>query len=1003
MKNITNWGISVSAGFLLAFFFLMAPPRVIAQIEDNPNLDQIPRYLREVPTTNDHLPLSTVITIGNWDNFNLGVAFAENNISVNPLQPTWFFTAYNTNASYHTENGHDWTTNNPNFGATMAGDPVSAYDSLGNLFYENMWQNSSGAIQGCKVIPSTTNGATWGTSVTGITGNDKNWIACDQTSGPYANYIYTVMTNNGQGNFARSMDHGATYQSTFTPSSQSLPGMMVAVGANGNTSGGAVFVVTNSGSSFASNYTFYKSTDGGATFTNLGGQQFAGYVGTDVNGRNSVEGMRTRPYPMITADNSFGSNRGRLHLVYASNDPPGNGNKPDIWNRYSDDGGDTWSAAHKVNDDPNTTQNHQWHPATWCDKETGRLYVMWMDTRDTPTRDSAYIYATYSDDGGVTFVPNQRISNKKMKINCTSCGGGGTPRYQGDYNGIVSNGKVSMVAWTDFRSGSFMSATAYFPDFALAIDHNSDTLYTPSDNITFDVSVPEVKLYSDTVILSGVVTPAPTSGSITFSFPQGNTITSFPNNKPALLTLAGNVPTGNYQAVITAAGPNGTPVHKRTATIKVLPGNGFLVTAGATPDSVCQGSTVQLSVTVTGGTAPFAYSWTSNPEGFTSNLQNPSASPTASAWYKVVVNDATTTEEDSVWVFVNVTPPMPGPISGSPTACVDGTVSFSVTEVQGATSYSWTVPADAQILNGQNTPSVSVKWGSTSGNVSVIAGNDCGTSAPSVLAVTVSMVPDQPGAITGPEIVCTASTIDYSIDEVPMATSYSWTVPVGSDIIEGQGTRQIKVIFGEFNGTITVSASNTCGNGPVQVKTIVIDSLPDPAGPITGNDTVCQNRGDYVYSVPAIPHAQEYLWTLPAGAEITAGQGTNEVTLYFGQTALSGEITVKGVSSCGEGSGSSMNILVNSCAGIHENNLNAQVSLFPNPVSGELTISINGSETRLELVITDVNGHINHAEMLQPDNREFKKKLDVSAYARGVYFIRLSNGEATFTDKFIVK
>ena len=47
--------------------------------------------------------------------------------------------------------------------------------------------------------------------------------------------------------------------------------MMVAVGPDhftlvGRVSGGAVYVVTNSGSAFASTYTFYVSTDGGTTF-----------------------------------------------------------------------------------------------------------------------------------------------------------------------------------------------------------------------------------------------------------------------------------------------------------------------------------------------------------------------------------------------------------------------------------------------------------------------------------------------------------------------------------------------------------------------------------------------------------------------------------------------------------------------------------------------------------------------------------------------------------------
>ncbi|MEI7500799.1 MAG: hypothetical protein WCK84_10170, partial [Bacteroidota bacterium] len=655
---------------------LMSVTQLFAQSQsDNPNLDQIPQYLRERAADNIDATLSSVLTVGNWDNFSLGVDFAENNMAANPNKPTWFFTAYNVNKTHHTENGIDWAINNPNFGATMQGDPVVAYDSLGNLFYENMYGST---IAGCKVVASTNNGLSWGPSVTAIAGNDKNWIACDQTSGPYANYVYSTMTNNGVGNFTRSLDHGATFTSTFAPGTQTLPGMMVCVGAQGDVQGGAVYVVTNSGNSFSSTYTFFLSNDGGATFNLKSSKQFAKYVGTDVNGRNSVQGMRTRPYPMIAADNSYGANRGKLYVVYATNDPPGNGNKPNIYCRASSDGGTTWSDAVLVNDDVNSQNNHQWHPGIWCDKETGKLYVMWMDTRDTPTSDSAFIYASYSIDGGATFVPNQRISNKKMKISCSTCGGGGTPRYQGDYNGVVSNKNVSMVGWADFRSGTFQSMTGYFPDFAMAIDKDNDTLYSPLDSTTIQVSIPEVKLYTDTVILSATITPAPTTGSVTFNYPEGNTITSYPGLKPVTVVLSGNVPIGNYLVNFFATGPNGTPAHRRTMNIIVLQGNVFVATATAAPGVICQGLMTQLNVTTEGGTTPLTYAWTPEASIINPTIANPFANPTETTMYHITVTDnASLTATDSVLVTVNHSPQAPGPITGNQTVCALDTAAYS--------------------------------------------------------------------------------------------------------------------------------------------------------------------------------------------------------------------------------------------------------------------------------------------------------------------------------------
>ena len=559
--------------FFALFLSIIFSNILLAQI-DSPMFDQLPiEYIRMIENIKDVPPTEAVITdeLG-FDNFNLGTAFAEPHMSQNLNSPLRYFNAFNTNSAYRTSDGLNWTASTPPFGFTLYGDPVTAYDSLGNLYYQNM--SGSGTIQNARVIRSTDNGQTWTTSVIGVNGIDKNWIAADQTGGPYANYVYCTMTaGSGSGNFSRSTDFGVTFTQTATFSTQSLPGMMVAVGPNvsgGNDiPGGCVYVVTNSGNSFASTYTFYVSTNGGTSFTLKSAQNFANYVGTNVSGRNSVQNMRTRPYPFIAADNSYGPYRGRLYLVYASNTPSGDGNKPDIFLRYSDDQGATWSSAKVVNDDPNTTANHQWHPAVWVDKTSGRVFLKWMDTRDTPTSDSAHIYATYSSDGGNTFATNQRITTAKMRINCTTCGGGGTPRYQGDYDAIVAHNNISNLVWTDFRAGTFGSYTGYFPDYALRVSPPTQVIENNADTIFYKVEVPAVKLYDQTVTFSATISPTPSQGSFQVSFLPGNTLTSYPDSVRLRIITQGLVTVGTYTITITSTGPFGPPIHQRTVQMVV--------------------------------------------------------------------------------------------------------------------------------------------------------------------------------------------------------------------------------------------------------------------------------------------------------------------------------------------------------------------------------------------------------------------------------------------------
>jgi hypothetical protein len=945
---------------------------------------------------------SSVITIGNWDNFDLGYDQGTGNMAAHPVFPASFFTAYNPNSGYHTEDGFGWTSEIPNFGSTMLGDPVVAYDSLGNLFYGNMFGTT--IVLGLKVLKSPDNGITWGPGITALLGTDKCWIACDQTNGPNSNNVYTCMTSNTIGVFSRSIDHGASYTTTFYPTTQNLPGMMVCVGPDNTVQGGSVYVVTTSGTPFNSIYTFYRSHDGGKTFSQMSANQFSNFVGTNVNGQNSVSGMKTHAYPMIAADNSYGNHRGRLYLVYASNDPPGDGNHPDIFIRYSDDAGTTWSSALKVNDDPNTQNNSQWHPAIWCDKNTGRLYVTWLDTRDTPTHDSAYVYATYSSNGGQSFLTNKKISNQKMKINCTTCGSTGTPANEGDYNGISSNRKVAMAGWTDLRFGNFMSATAYFPDFAMAVDHSIDTLFTNSDSTIYTVSFPEVKLYTDTVLLSASISPTPTTGTLNISFPSGNMVTTFPGSLPVKIRLTGAVPEGDYQLQFIAQGPNGTPIHQRFATIRVLSGNAVYVIATATPDSICAGASSQLLAKTIKGTSPFIFLWTPSTGLDNPQIANPVATPFVTTQYHVQVTDAVShTASDSVTISILPVAADPGPITGPPIVCKDSSEIYSIVQIQGATSYSWTVPDGAQIISGQNTPTIIIQWGSTGGIVSVIAGNNCGPSNPGVLEVTVLGIPPQPLLFLGPDHACDAETVSFYIHPVQDAMTYFWTVPSDAAILSGQNTDSISVRWGSAAGNISVRAMNNCGESPTLTGFIDIETMPDAAGNITGNDTVCSNFEHYTYTVPIINQADFYSWTVPTGITMISGSETNSILVSVSPGSLSEIVSVRGVNDCGPGNSSSKKITVKNCVGIDEMAPAADIVIYPNPAEHLLHLGIPRLSEATQIVIVNTMGQKVYEEFVDQNFNAITKDLEVSTFSRGVYFVEIINSRQVQIKKIILQ
>jgi hypothetical protein len=560
-----------NTGILISFFLSITAN---AQYE-NPDFDRIPVQFLKNPPPKIITPF-TVISIGDYDNFNLGTDLGEVHISVNPTNPTNFsacWNAYNIGiCSRYTLNGYDWFLNNPVWpGPVNYGDPVSAFDSLGNLYHDNLCGPNYNFVTGSQLAKSVNGGANWLSVFDFSTGVDKEWIACDQTNGPYKNYIYGTIT---PGNIVRSTDGGATVTQVFS-TVNTYGGMMVCIGPNvlgsNNVSGGAVYIVTNTGSlGHSYNYNFFCSTDGGTSWSFKSTQSFAGYAGTWMGSKNAINGLvRTRPYPFLAADNSYGPYRGRLYVVYEKNTPNIDSVKPDIFCHYSTDQGATWSPPLKVNDDVNSQNNNQFFPATWCDKETGKLYVMWSDSRNFPMSDSCEIYATFSTNGGVSFAMNQKISNAKMEIFCPTCGVGGNPAYQGDYNYLGSNKKCAILAWTDFREGTFGSYVGYFPDFGMRVTPESDSIRATGGDVSFYMQVPSVKLYTDTVLVSTGISPVPASGTLTVSYPNANRLTAFPGSVRIRIQTSGRVTPGNYILEVTAKGPNGTPIHKRTANLIV--------------------------------------------------------------------------------------------------------------------------------------------------------------------------------------------------------------------------------------------------------------------------------------------------------------------------------------------------------------------------------------------------------------------------------------------------
>jgi hypothetical protein len=192
-------------------------------------------------------------------------------------------------------------------------------------------------------------------------------------------------------------------------------------------------------------------------------------------------------------------------------------------------------------------------------------------------------------------------------------------------------------------------------------------------------------------------------------------------------------------------------------------------------------------------------------------------------------------------------------------------------------------------------------------------------SARVLLTVTVNALPTEVlGAIVGtpPTGVASATIIGnyvgtttefvYSVAPFTDSTlSYLWTVPLGVNIVSGQGTNSITVNFANVAfgagsvGTIQIQAVNTSGCKTLAKTLALTKALPAAptainmydkasAAPTTALTTYAKYMGSttpLTLTATAVTGASAYEWSLPAGVTVSIPSGVTPVTTTINYTS----------------------------------------------------------------------------------------------------------------------
>jgi hypothetical protein len=397
--------------------------------------------------------------------------------SNSPEEPTIYVNPNNTdkliaganinNLFYSDDGGYTWTVttlSSPTNG--VWGDPVTIVDTAGIYYFFHLsWPPAGNWIDRIVCQKSTDDGATWNDgSYMGLNGTkaqDKEWAVVDRTN----NNMYVTWTqfdNYGSSSpsdvssilFSKSSDEGETWSPALKinevdgdciDSDNTTEGAVPAVGPNGE-----IYVAWAGPEGLV----FDRSLDQGDTWLDedIFISDFPGGWDYNIPGINRCNGL-----PITVCDLSGGSYQGTIYVNWSDQ---GNGtNDTDVWIAKSADGGNTWSAPIRVNDDG--PGKHQFFTWMSIDQVTGYLWFVWYDRRDYDDKNTD-VYMAVSTDGGETFI-NFKVSEEPFVPS--------TNVFFGDYNCVSAHNNVIRPIWTRLHSSQLSIYTAIVdPDAVISVD-----------------------------------------------------------------------------------------------------------------------------------------------------------------------------------------------------------------------------------------------------------------------------------------------------------------------------------------------------------------------------------------------------------------------------------------------------------------------------------------------------------------------------------------------------
>jgi hypothetical protein len=339
--------------------------------------------------------------------------------------------------AYTTNGGTRWIAPGVLQNNVFRSDPVLNSDTSGRFFYLSLLQNFFDDLW-----RSMNGGQSW-TALAPADGGDKQWFTIDNTNSSGHGFQYQCWSTDGNNyggrQFTRSTNGGLTWMNPINIPNSPRWGTLD-VDSNGNLFIGGVNLDT--GRIWCVRSTNAKNGAVVPTFD----QSTAVTLGGDIVFAEPINPEGLVGQVFLAVDRSGTSTNNNVYML-ASVQPSGFTNGSEVMFVRSTDGGRTFSAPRRINDDP---VNHaKWHWfGTLSVAPNGRIDVVWYDSRNSPNNVTSQLFYSYSIDGGNTWSPNVAVSNPFNPFI-------GYPNQSklGDYITIISDNASANVAYAATFNG----------------------------------------------------------------------------------------------------------------------------------------------------------------------------------------------------------------------------------------------------------------------------------------------------------------------------------------------------------------------------------------------------------------------------------------------------------------------------------------------------------------------------------------------------------------------